>query len=45
MKVVHPTDPTRSKNIPEAMAEKFLAGGWTVPESKPKAPARRAPKK
>ncbi len=45
MKVVHPTDPWRNKNIPDEMAEKFLAGGWTVSESKPKAPARRAPKK
>lgn len=42
MRVVHPKDPWRSKDIPDAEVEKYLAGGWTLPESKPK---RRTPAK
>lgn len=47
MQMNHPTDAGRTKNVPDALVEKYLAGGWTeadVPESSP-APKKRAAKK
>lgn len=41
MRLLHPTDPGRSKDVPDDLVEKFLAGGWVKPEPK-KAPAKKA---
>lgn len=41
MRLTHPTDPARSKDVPDDRVEKFLAGGWTKVEPK-KAPAKKA---
>lgn len=32
MKLLHPTDSGRSKDVPDDLVEKYLAGGWTKAE-------------
>ena len=41
MRLLHPSDPGRSKDVPDALVDKYLAGGWTKAEVK-KAPSKRA---
>lgn len=41
MRLTHPTEPGRSKDVPDELVEKFLAGGWVKVEA-PKAPAKKA---
>lgn len=41
MKMLHPTDATRSKDVPDALVEKFLAGGWVKAEPA-KAPVKKS---
>jgi hypothetical protein len=41
MRLLHPSDPGRSKNVPDGLVEKFLAGGWAKAEVK-KTPTKKA---
>ena len=41
MRLLHPTDAGRSKDVPDALVDEYLAGGWRKPEVK-KAPAKKA---
>jgi hypothetical protein len=41
MRLLHPSDPGRSKDVPESLVEKYLAGGWRKAEVK-KAPSKKA---
>lgn len=43
MKMIHPTDSGRSKDVPDALVEKYRANGWT--EAEKPAPKKRAAKK
>lgn len=48
MKMTHPTDANRTKDVPDSLVEKYEAGGWTKAESAPastrkRAAAKRAP--
>ena len=45
MKLAHPTDSGRSKNVPDDLVEKFLANGWTKVEKPAKKAAPKPPKK
>jgi hypothetical protein len=40
MKLLHPTDAGRSKDVPDSLVDRFLAGGWVKAEA-PK-PAKKA---
>lgn len=40
MRLLHPTDAGRSKDVPEDLAEKFLEHGWTKAEAQ-KTPAKK----
>lgn len=44
MKLLHPTDAGRSKDVPDDLVEKFLAGGWVKEEPK-KVPVKKAASK
>lgn len=41
MRMSHPTDAGRTKDVPDDLVEKFLANGWLKAES-PKTPAKKA---
>lgn len=42
MRLLHPTGASRSKDVPDALVEKFVAGGWRKAEEPKKAPAKKA---
>lgn len=42
MKMTHPTDAHRTKDVPDGLVEKYLAGGWTKAEPDPKPTRKRA---
>ena len=41
MRLLHPTDAGRSKDVPDELVGKYLAGGWRKSEPK-KAPRKKA---
>lgn len=41
MRLLHPTEPGRSKDVPDDLVDKFVAGGWVKVEVKKK-PAKKA---